>query len=254
MDLGLKGRTALVTGGSSGIGFAIAEELVKEGAGVVVMSRDFDHIKLAEKHLKRLNPSVRIEGKQADLTDEAKLKKAVKEILAKGHIDILVNNVGGPASGHTMDIKLEDWDKGYTALVRSVLILTQALVPGMRKKKWGRVLTVTSTSAREIIPKLPVSGLFRAGLTSYAKSLAKDVGREGVLINNLLPGPINTGCLEELKKKAPAFFNTIASETALGRVAEPEEIARIAVFLCSGANSYLTGCDVLADGGYTRCL
>ena len=124
----------------------------------------------------------------------------------------------------------------------------------MQKRKWGRILTVTSTSAREWIPKLPVSGFFRAGLSSYAKSLAKDVGRQGVLINNLLPGPTNTARLEELKKKSPAFFNSMAEETALGRIAEPEEIARVAVFLCSAANTYVTGTDVLVDGGYTRCL
>ena len=149
---------------------------------------------------------------------------------------------------------MEDWDRGYQSLLRSVILTTKAVLPGMKKKKWGRILTITSTAAREIIPKLPVSATFRAGLSAFAKVLAKDIGRDGILVNNLLPGPTNTTRLSELKKKSPVFFNSMAEETALGRIAEPEEIAKVAVFLCSQANSYITGTDLLVDGGYTKSL
>lgn len=254
MDLGLKGKVALVTGGSSGIGFAIAEGLAHEGVNLIVASRDFAHVDKAVKYLKRINPTLKVMGKQMDLSDPKKIQKGMIEILKATSIDILVNNVGGPASGLTQDITLEDWDKGYQTLMRSTIQLTKAVLPGMRKKKWGRILTITSTAAREIIPKLPVSATFRAGLTAFAKALAKDVGRDGVLVNNLLPGPTNTTRLSDLKKKSPEFFNSMAMETALGRIAEPEEIARVAVFLCSSANSYVTGVDMLVDGGYTKAL
>lgn len=254
MELELEGRTALVTGGSSGIGFAIAEGLVQEGANVIIASREFENVERAVKHLKRINPTVSVEGKALDLNDTPKIAKTIQMLQKKTSIDILVNNVGGPAAGLTLDIGLEAWDKGYQTLLRSVVLLSQLTVPSMKKKKWGRILTVTSTSAREMIPKLPVSGVFRAGLTSYAKSLAKDIGREGVLVNNLLPGPTNTARLKDLKKKSPAFFESMATETALGRIAEPDEVARVAVFLCSGANTYITGTDVLVDGGYTKTL
>ncbi len=254
MDLGLKGKTALVLGGTSGIGFAVAEMFVQEGANVIVASRDFDHTQTASKHLKRLNPSARIEGRIIDLMDEKKIRKFIDDVSKEGPIDILVNNVGGPAAGNTLEISLEDWDKGYQSLVRSVVLLSQLLVPGMAKRNWGRVLTITSTSAKEIMPKLPVSATFRAGLSAYAKNLAKEVGRSQVLVNNILPGPTNTDRLQELKTKSPQFFNSMASETALGRIAEPEEIARVAVFLCSAANTYITGTDVLVDGGYTKAL
>ncbi len=254
MELGLKGKVAFVLGGTSGIGFAIAEELVKEGADVIIASRDFNHVDKAVKYLKRINPTSKVMGKQIDLLDSKKIQKTLSETLKQTGIDILINNVGGPASGLTPDISMEDWDRGYQSLLRSVLLTTKAVLPGMKKKKWGRILTVTSTAAREIIPKLPVSATFRAGLSAYAKVLAKDIGRDGILVNNLLPGPTNTTRLSELKKKSPAFFNSMAAETALGRIAEPEEIARVAVFLCSQANSYITGTDVLADGGYTKAL
>lgn len=254
MDLELKNKTALVMGGSAGIGFAIAEGFIKEGANVIIASRSYSNVESALKKLKRKNPTVKILGKELDLNDEKKIRKVVAELQKLGTIDILVNNVGGPAAGNTLDIPLEGWDKGYQSLLRSVVLLSQLVVPGMKKRKWGRILTVTSTSAMEIIPKLPVSATFRAGLTAYNKCLAKEVGRMGVLVNNLLPGPTGTARLEELKKKSPVFFESMAQETAVGRIAHPDEIARVAVFLCSGANTYVTGTDVLADGGYTKAL
>ena len=254
MELGLKNKTALVMGGSSGIGYAIAEAFVEEGANVIVASRTYSNVEAAVKKLKRKNPTVKVVGKELDLSDEKKIRKVLTELQKTTTIDILINNTGGPAAGETLDISLEGWDKGYLTLLRSVILLSQLLLPGMKKKKWGRILTITSTSAVEIIPKLPVSATFRAGLSAYVKNLAKEVGRMGVLVNNLLPGPTGTARLEELKTKAPAFFESMAQETAVGRVAEPEEIARVAVFLCSSANSYVTGTDILADGGYTKAL
>lgn len=252
--MGLKNKTALITGGSAGIGYAIAEALVEEGTNVIIASRDYSNVEAAVKKLKRKNPTVKVLGKELELSDEKKIRKVVSDLQKLGTVDILINNVGGPAAGNTLDITLEGWDKGYHSLLRSVIILSQLLIPGMKKKKWGRVLTVTSTSAVEMIPKLPVSATFRAGLTAYTKSLAKEVGRNGILVNNLLPGPTGTARLEELKKKSPAFFESMAQETALGRIAKPEEIAKVAVFLCSGANTYVTGTDILADGGYTKAF
>lgn len=254
MDLGLNGKLAFITGGTAGIGFAIAEQMVKENCDVVICSREWERVELAVKHLKRLNPTVHVEGKEMDLLDPKKISKAVESVLQKRTIDILINNVGGPMAGTTMEISMDGWDRGYQTLLRSVLQLTHLVIPGMTKNNWGRILTVTSTSAREMIPKLPVSGVFRAGLTSLAKSLAKDLGRNGILVNNLLPGPTNTARLKDLKTKSPKFFESMADETGVGRIAEPDEIARVAAFLCSGANTYLTGTDVLADGGYTKSL
>ncbi len=248
MDLGLKGKTALVTGGSSGIGFAIAKLLHDEGASVTLVSRSQEKLEKASREIGGAKFFA------VDLKSEAEIRKMVSEVLKSSSVDILVNNSGGPASGTPMEIPLASWDDGYHSLLRSVLLLTQLLTPGMRQRKWGRVLTITSTSSREIIPLLPVSSTFRAGLTALTKEISKEVGRDGVLINNILPGPTNTERLQELAVKSPDFYQGMVEASALGRIAAPEEIARVAVFLCSSANSYITGTDILADGGITRAL
>lgn len=246
MDLQLKQKRALVTGGTSGLGLAIAKCLAAEGAKVVVMGRD-------EAKMKSVLTDG-ITGVTGDLKNEESLRAALAEVLKGGPVDIVVNNVGGPAAGNPSELSLESWDQGYAGLLRSAIIVSQVLVPGMRERKWGRILTVTSTSAREIIPKLPVSSTFRAGLTAWTKEMAKELGRSGILVNNLLPGPTNTGRLKELEKKSPVFYRSMTEESALGRVAEPDEIGRVGAFLCSGANTFITGTDILVDGGYTKAL
>jgi len=254
VDLGLKGKLALVTGGTAGLGLAIAESLVKEDCRVVVAGRDERKIATAVEKLRSLSPHAKVDGQRMDVSDEKSLRDGLAACLADNAIDILVNNVGGPAAGDPLDIPLESWDKGYQSLLRSVIISSQVVIPRMKEKQWGRILTITSTSARELIPKLPVSSTFRAGLTAYTKELAKQTGRWGILVNNLLPGPTRTDRLTELSHKSPKFYAAMESQSALGRVSEPDEIGRIGAFLVSGANTVITGTDVLADGGYTSAL
>lgn len=250
MDLKLKDKVALVTGGSTGIGFAIATELVKEGASVIIASRNQENIEIAVGKLRSLGGKA--SGVVMDLEKEKSIRDAVQGLSQK--IDILINNVGGPQAGKALEIPLEAWDKGYTSLIRSVILLTQLVIPQMKERSWGRILTVTSTSAREIIPALPVSGVFRAGLTSWVKTLSKEVGRSGILVNNILPGPTKTERLAHLAKESPDFYESMAQRSALGRVAEPEELGRVGAFLVSGANTYITGTEILVDGGATNAL
>lgn len=245
MELGLDGKTALVTGGSSGLGYAIAEVLVAEGARVILASRS----KAADAAKKLGCDSVKI-----DMADESSIRDAFAEASKLSPIDIVINNCGGPATGKPSEIALENWDKGYRMLLRSVVLTTQLAAPSMRARKWGRVLTITSTSAREMIPGLPLSSTYRAGLSALAKELAKELGRSGILVNNLLPGPTRTDRLAELAHKSPEFYASMEKESALGRVGEPEEIGRVGAFLVSAANSFITGTDILADGGFTRCI
>lgn len=250
MELGLKGKRALVIGGSAGIGFAIAEELGRAGAETVLASRSETKLNeaarlLAKKGVERVGTQI------IDLYREDSIRNAIGALLKEGPLDIVINNTGGPAAGKLLKLPLKAWDDGYQTLLRSVLLISQLVIPEMTKRGWGRLLTVTSTSAVEIIPELPISSTFRAGLRAFAKTLAKEVGRQGILVNNLLPGPTRTARLQELETKSPDFFKSMSERSALGRIAEPEEIARVAAFLCSSANSYLTGTDILVDGGAT---
>lgn len=254
MDFGLKGKRALVMGASDGLGFAIAEALRGEGANLILASRTLKKLEDAADRLGASGGSAAVEIHVIDQSRPTELKSAVEGILKHATVDILVNNTGGPAAGDPLALSLEDWDRGYQTLLRSVIQLAQLVVPGMSQRNWGRILTVTSTSAREIIPKLPVSSTFRAGLTGFTKELAKSVGRSGILVNNLLPGPTGTSRLDELKTKSPDFYQSMASRSALGRVGKPEEIGRVAAFLCSNANTFITGTDILADGGFTSAL
>lgn len=247
MDFGLKDKRALVLGGTSGLGLAIAKCLKAEGARIVVASRQIARVKAIAAELSG-------EGVALDITQEQSLREGIERIMGGGEVDIVVNNVGGPAAGNPTEIKLEDWDRGYAALLRSLIITSQLLVPAMRRRGWGRILNITSTSAKEIIPKLPISSTFRAGITAWTKEMAKELGRSGILVNNLLPGPTNTDRLKDLEKKSPVFYRSMSEESALGRIAEPEEIGRVAAFLCSQANTFITGTDILVDGGYTKAL
>lgn len=253
MDLGMTGKRALVTGSTSGIGFAIAKCLLAEGAEVIVSSRNSDHVENAIRTLKTESKSD-VQGFIMDMQDEESIRNGIKKVLSTGSLSILVINSGGPIKGDVTDIPLEEWDRGYRLLVRSVLISTQLVLPQMKSQRWGRILNVTSTSARETIPGLPVSSTFRAGLTALTKELAKSVGRQGILINNLLPGPTRTARLEELKEKSPKLIENMLEQSGCGRLAEPEELGRVAAFLCSNANTYISGTDIVVDGAYTRAL
>ena len=254
MDLRLSNKRALVTGGTKGIGFAIAKCLLDEGAEVIVASRRRENVESAVGQLQQGGGARRVSGLCLDLLEESQIRDAVKRSLSTGSIDILVNNVGGPASGAVLGLAIEDWDRGYTSLLRSVILLCQLIVPTMKEKKWGRILTITSTTAKEIIPSLPVSSTFRAGLSAWTKTMAKEVGRSGILINNILPGMTETARLNELVNENPSFFESQKEDIGVGRFAEPEEISKVAVFLASEANTYLTGTDVVVDGGYTHAI
>ncbi|MCB9254374.1 MAG: SDR family oxidoreductase [Bdellovibrionaceae bacterium] len=252
MDLNISDRRALVTGGSQGIGLGIATALAAEGTEIIIASRNSENIERAIVSIRQAYPEAKLAGCAVDLSDEQNIRQKIGGLLSEKPIDILINNVGGPPAGPMTTLPLSAWDTGYQGLLRSVLVLTELVLPSMKKRAWGRLLTITSTAAKERIPNLPISATFRAGLSAWTKNLAKEVGRSGILVNNILPGPIQTGRLDELEKKSPEFYRSMQEETAIGRIGKPDEVGRVAAFLCSAANTFVTGTDVFVDGGYTR--
>jgi 3-oxoacyl-[acyl-carrier protein] reductase len=239
MDLGLKGRRALVMGGSRGLGRAIAAGLKQEGAMVAICARD-------AKVVAEAASAMGVDGFVADLSTEDAGQKAVTEARQRlGGLDVLVVNTGGPTPGTFATLSDKDWRGGWDGLwMSTVQSIREALGP-MRAQKWGRIIVVTSTTAREPIPNLMLSNALRAGLHNLINALSKEVAADGVNINALMPGYIATDRLRKLGLDEDALRALIPAR----RIGKPEEFAAAAVFLASDCASYLTGQAIAVDGG-----
>lgn len=259
MDLSLEGRHALVGGGSRGIGRAAAGSLAALGARVTLLARDAAVLDEARATLPGSGHHVLV----ADATDPVGLRRAVDaHIAAHGPVTIIINNSGGPPGGPA---HLADAD-AYAAAFRQHLLaaheLVQAALPGMRTAGWGRVINVISTSVKEPIRDLGVSNTVRGAVAAWAKTLAGELGPDGITVNNVLPGFTATQRLDyifETKAKKtgrPRAEIEAAARAAvpLGRFAEPAEIAAVVAFLASPAASYVNGVNIPVDGGRTGSL
>ena len=245
MDLGIKGRVALVTGASKGLGFGIAQALVREGATVAVSSRSPERIETAAREL-GAHPFVH---DAADVADAAELVHRVTETL--GPVDILIVNSGGPpASPDAFSFTLEQWRAAYELLLLGAVALVEAALPGMRERGWGRVLSLSSSVVREPSSVLVLSASHRAGLLAAMKTFASQVAADGVTVNTLLPGVIATDRARELGADGPERIAQIPA----GRLGTVEEFAAAAAFLCSDAAAYITGTTLLVDGGASRAI
>lgn len=260
MDLGLKDKRALVLGGNRGIGFGIASALAAENADVLIAARDMARLAAAADDLRKLGGG-RIDTAAIDLRDTASLAAFAERITASfGPIDILINNTGGPAYGGAVGRPLEDWRQAYDEMVLSIIALTDALLPGMRARKWGRIVTVISSGVIQPIPILAISNSLRAAVTGWSKTLSSEVATDGVTVNILVPGRIDTERVR-LTDEAVAAKEGISLEAVqkrsfgtipLGRYGRPEEIGAAVAFLCSAQASYMTGAMMRVDGGIVR--
>ena len=246
MDLGISGRVALVTGGSRGIGRAIAAELAAEGAVVAIASRS-----PAETA-----SELGVLGVPHDSTDVASVPALVEAVTSElGEISILVTNTGGPpARSDPLGFSREQWEEAYRTLVLEPMALVTAVLPGMRSRGWGRVVNVASTSVREVIAHLMLSNAHRAATLAAWKTIAREVAADGVTVNSLLPGRIGTERLFGVYGSREAAAANAAVDVPAGRVGTPEEMAAAAAFLCSDRAGYVTGVALLVDGGLTRSV
>jgi 3-oxoacyl-[acyl-carrier protein] reductase len=243
MDLGLKGKRALVQGASTGLGRAVAEALAAEGAKVAICARDKTRLEAAGRELGAAATIA------CDLSNPGAGTEAVKQARAKlGGLDILVTNTGGPPKGQFAEITAEQWAAGFQGLWMSAVESIQAALPGMREARWGRILLVTSAAAKEPIAGLTVSNGLRAGLLGLAKSLSQEVAGQGVTVNALLPGYTDTERLKELKVPV----DKMTAQIPAGRLGRPEEFGALAAFLASERAAYITGQALAIDGGYLR--
>jgi 3-oxoacyl-[acyl-carrier protein] reductase len=249
MDLDLEGKIALVTGASRGIGLGIAKALAAEGAQVAMSSRSRERIESAAAEI-GARPYVH---DSADLEGAAELMQNVRADL--GPVDVLVTNTGGPPpSPDSLDLTRDQWETAYRELVLAPMALIEPGVRGMRERGFGRILGVSSSSVREPIPGLMLSTAHRAGMVAAFKQLAREVARDGVTVNSLLPGRIATARLEETYGSLQAAEEAAAGQVPSGRLGTVEEIAAVAAFLCSEPAGYVTGVALLVDGGLTQSV
>lgn len=243
MDLGIAGKTALVTGASKGLGLGVATALVHEGARVAISSRSVDAIEAAAAQI----------GAAAfvhDASDVDGTEAFVRQVEAElGPIDILVSNSGGPpATRDPLTFTLEQWRQAYDLLLLGAIALIEQVLPGMRERTWGRVLSLSSSQVREPGPNLVLSTAHRAGLLAALKPIARLVAADGVTVNSLLPGLIATDRTKELGAATPDRLQELPAR----RLGTVEEFAAAAAFLCSERAAYINGVALLVDGGMTR--
>ncbi len=261
MDLGIKGKIALLTGASRGLGFATARLLAQEGARVVINSRNPENLKQAGDELTQFGGEViTLPG---DVTDSGVPEWLIKETIDTfGGLDLLFTNSGGPPPGAFEDIKDETWQDAVDLSFMSHVRLIRAALPFLRKSETPSVLTVTSISIKQPIPNLVLSNSIRAATAGLTKTLALELGSEGIRFNSILPSWTQTERVEQLLKERAARNNTTLEQefqaqneqTSLGRMATPEEFANAAVFLLSPAASYITGLMLSVDGGAYKGL
>ena len=243
MDLRINGKRALVFGASQGLGRAVAGALTKEGVRVAVAARSRDKLEATRKEIGAELAIV------ADVSKSGDSRRAIDEATrVLGGVDILVLNTGGPPKAPFQEVTPVQWQEGFHSLWMSAVEGAQAVLPQMRERKWGRILLITSAAAKQPIAGLTISNGLRAGLLGLANSLSKEVGRDGVTVNVLLPGHTMTERLKALGIDEAK----ISAEIPVGRIGKPEEFGATAAFLASENAAFITGQAIAIDGGWTQ--
>jgi 3-oxoacyl-[acyl-carrier protein] reductase len=258
VDLGLNGRVAMVAAGSKGLGLAAARSLVKEGCAVSLCARGAEALDAAKKELLAAAPGAKVAAGVCDVSDAAQLQRWHDEtVRVLGEVDVLVTSTGGPPAGRFLELDEAAWRAGVDGTLMNVVRLCKAVIPGMQKRRWGRIVHLTSLVAKQPSELLTVSSTLRAGLSALTKTLATQLAKDNILVNALLPGHVLTDRqlhLNQLraKERGATLEETMARaerDIPLARFGRPEEIGDVVAFLCSARASYLTGVSLQVDGG-----
>lgn len=262
MNLNLSNKNALVCGSSQGLGLASAIELALLGANVILMSRDENKLKSALTQLDTSNGQAH-DYLVADFEQPENVRTVINRYLSNNkHIDILVNNTGGPAGGKALDAETNAFIKAFNSHLICNHILMQAVTPGMKARQFGRIVNIISTSVKQPIAGLGVSNTIRAAVANWSKTLSSELGPFGITVNNVLPGFTQTTRADYIIKKKAAdtqkaeaiIMKELVAEIPAQRIGQPEELGAAVAFLCSPAAAYINGINLPVDGGRTASL
>jgi 3-oxoacyl-[acyl-carrier protein] reductase len=262
METGLKNRVAIVAASSQGLGRATAEAFAAEGCRLAMCARNPQTLQSAAEQIQKQH-SVEVLAQPLDVTDADAVHRFVEAVVAKfGSADICVTNAGGPPAKGFLAASLEEWRKAVDLNFLSTVYFAREVIPHMQRKRWGRIITLTSVTTKQPVADLVLSNAVRAAVVGLVKSLANEFGKDGILVNNVGPGYTATDRLKQLAKTRSAalgkseqeIFDAWATDAPLKRVGEPREIADTVVWLASERASYITGQTVLVDGGTYKGL
>lgn len=263
MDLNLTGKSVIVTASSKGLGKATALEFAREGAHVLLSSRNAAELRDAVNEIKTQTGNSHVDYTVCDVKEPDQIKNLVQKAVDwNGTIDVLINNTGGPPAGDFTSFQDEDWQNAFELTLFSYIRTIREVLPYMQKQQSGHIVNVASSSIKQSLDHLLLSNTFRPAVAGLAKSLSQELGKDNILINTVGPGRIETTRileLDTLKAKESGVTLEQLQETnnkniPLNRTGKPEEFAKTVVFLASGANSYITGQSLIVDGGLVRAL
>lgn len=262
MDFGIKGKVALVTASSRGLGRGCAEQLAAEGCRVAICSRDEKSVRQAAEEMSAQTGNA-VKGFSADLNDASEIDRLIEAVRQSlGDPDIVITNAGGPPPGTYATTPLEAYDKALNLTLMSAVRLIHAVTPAMIEKRWGRIIAITSISVKQPIGTLLLSNMARAGLTGFLKTIATELAPHGITVNALLPGTHKTSRIDQLAKhraeqenKSPqAVIQEMMSANPSQTIGDPGDFGAAAAFLASLQARYITGQSLLVDGGNYRGL
>lgn len=264
LDLGLENKVALVLASSKGLGLACAKGFFKEGANVVICSRNEEHLIKAKREIENSSKSTQnneVHYVVCNLKDTNDINALINKTMEKfGKIDILIHNAGGPPSGPLINISKEEWDNSLELNLRSFINICYLVVPIMKKQGGGRIISIASVSVKQPLENLVLSNTTRLGVVGFAKTLANEHAKDNILVNVICPGPTLTDRMKELiESEAEQSVKTEeevrkkwTEQIPMGRLGKPEEFANMVVFLASERASYITGTVVQVDGGFVK--